>query len=298
MLPLEGAASYLSSFPSWFQGAVRAVPADTPLMLLMAPGMAVFLVGYYTARHGRRHLAAIRRAGDARAATDAILYLRPFAADESPLRFANVAAVLSVPFSRRAWTYWWIVAHGVSRYEELLAFAFGRAGTFVAVGDPRERLPQLGAARVYAGDAEGGWKAEVGGQIAGARLVLLHVGSSKGLRWEVEKVVGSADPRRVVLCVNPPGKPKVRVRANDRAFLGGLQDAWNEFTDACADAFPRGLPECIGDARFVRFDAEWTAMPVQPPRVGFLPIPRRGDPDLSRRTVESALAWLSWVLVP
>ena len=39
-------------------------------------------------------------------------------------------------------------------YEERLARTLRKVGPFVAVGDPTERLPLLGAARMYAADEE------------------------------------------------------------------------------------------------------------------------------------------------
>jgi hypothetical protein len=308
VLPLgeEYAESYFRMLPRFLQIVIAAVPEGTPLVLLMLPGGSIAMAGYLLVKRGRRHLVATYEASEPHAFKDLILYLRPFAADDSPFRFplmlgGSFAALLDKwERTRRK-----LAMRGVSRYEELLAYAFRPTGSFVTIGDPKERLPLLGAARIYSdtpGSAgsvdEEAWKTEVGRQIADARLVLLHIGISEGIRWEIERVVQVADPRRIVLCVNPAGKLKLRLRALNSAFRAEMRDAWAQFRAACGGAFPHGLPESIGDARFVRFDADWTARPVPPPKrkvVWFLP---GRNPDVSRQTVDSALTWLTWMMVP
>ena len=306
VIPLgeENAQAYVDKLPHFIQILVAAVPEGTPLLLLMLPGMAIFVAGFYLVRRGRRHLISTYEVSEPHEFKNPILYLRPFAADESLARAPGIfGRGFTSLFDKwdRSWAR--IPLRGVDRYEELLAFALREVGSVVTIGDPRERLPLLGAARIYAATPEAAgspdedpWKREVGAQIANARLVLLHIGSSQGLRWEIEQVVARADPRRVVLCVNPPGrlKPSLSTAHKVRA---DARKAWTEFRGACQAAFPRGLPESIEDARFVRFDADWTARPVEyPQRKLFWFLPGR-DPDLSRGTVESALAWLTWMMV-
>jgi hypothetical protein len=74
--------------------------------------------------------------------------------------------------------------------------------------------------------------------------------------------------------------------------------AWSQFREACITIFPHGLPETIGDARFVKFDANWTPEPVQAPKrrlAWFLP---GGSLRIRRNTTDGVLAWLTWVVVP
>jgi len=307
VIPLgdEGAQAYFDKLPRVLQIVIAAVPEETPLLLLMLPGVAVVVASFYVVRLGRRHLASTYEVTEPHEFRDPILYLRPFAADESKaLQPGVLGKIFTLTFDKWDWTWKSIFLHGVTRYEELLAYAFRRVGGIVAIGDPKERLPRLGATRIYAATREPvrtqdeeAWKREVGAQISNARLVLLHIGSSEGLRWEIEKVVELADPLRVVLCVSPSGNLKPSLPTFHKLRAEAIK-AWAEFREACGSAFPRGLPETIGDARFVRFDADWTTRPVErPQRKLFWFIPGR-DPDLSRGTVESALSWLTWIMVP
>jgi hypothetical protein len=302
----EYAESYFLMLPRCLQTVIATIPEGTPILLLMLPGGSMIVVAYVLVKRGRRHLVATYEASEPHVFRDLILYLRPFVSDESPLRLPVKLGWFSAPLlDKSERTREKLAMRGVSRYEELLAYASRRVGSFVTIGDPKEHLPQLGAARIYSEtpDSTGSvdeeaWKIAVGRRIADARLVLLHIGISEGIRWEIEKVVEIADPQRIVLCVNPAGKLKLGARTLNRAFRAHVRDAWTQFRDACGAAFPHGLPEIIGDARFVRFDADWTARPLQAPKrkvVWFMP---GRNPDVSRETIESALSWLTWIMVP
>ena len=310
LLGEDDAQTYFEKLPAVVQTIVLAivleVPEGTPLLVLMLPGLALAVTGFNIAQRGRRHLVATFEVSEPHAFTEPILYLRPFTADVSGVRSPSIFGSMFVHLSKWDLTWarvqWW---PGVERYEELLAYAFRRVGTVVTLGDPREPLPLVGATRTYAvtPSAEGepddeAWRREVGAQIENARLVLLHIGSSEGLRWEIEQVIARADPGRVVLCVNPPpGKLTPSLYTWRRVQADALK-AWTEFREASGAAFPRGLPEAIGDTRFVRFDVDWTARLVERPQRKLFWLLPGGNPDLSRKTVEGALAWLAWMLVP
>jgi hypothetical protein len=99
-------------------------------------------------------------------------------------------------------------------YEERLARALNKAGPFVAVGDPTERLPLLGAARVYADDSQ--WVETVDDLTARAGMIVIHAGESRGVAWEVRHVIDLDDPERVILSLPLQGKRKERSRQDWR----------------------------------------------------------------------------------
>jgi len=168
-----------------------------------------------------------------------IVYLRPFDADRTQIA-VRMWSRLRVPARERF----------ERTYEERLARTLRKAGPFVAVGDPTERLPLLGAARVYVDDEH--WRDAVGELIARASLVVLHVGESQGVVWEVHHTIALGDPERVVLSLPLQGKRKERSR----------QDRYDAFVRGFGDAFPRPLPDRIGECQFLCFDADWVARPV------------------------------------
>lgn len=199
----------------------------------LAGGLMIAAVAFFVTL-GRRMKA---RAGEQVLQRDTrppVVYLRPFESDRAP--------GLASPWGsrRRARPFRSLFAR---TYEQRLARALRDVGPFVAVGDPTERLPQLGAARVYADDAE--WRETVAGLTTRAAVVILHVGESDGLAWEVEHVVGLGEPERVILSLPLEAGPTRQERYDAfRRRFGGL--------------FPRGLPDAIGESQFVFFESDWT----------------------------------------
>ena len=198
--------------------------------------------------------------------------------------------------SKRVRTWILLRVRLIDRYEELLAYAFNRVGTLITIGSPLENLPLLGAQRIYA--AEETWKGEVQRLAADAALVLLHVGSTRGVRWEIEHVVACCDPLRTVLCVNPAGKLTFSERLSWTLRRKRLRNTWMEFREACSAVFPNGLPAEVGEALFIRFDKSWNAMPLVLQRRKIAWFWSGKNPDLSRKTVDSTLLWLTWLLSP
>jgi hypothetical protein len=310
VLPLgeRDAESYFLKLPEFLQIVIAAIPEGTPILLLALPGGLMLVAGGALVKRGNRHLVHVYEASEPHVFGNPILYLRPFVADESPAQFVRSLSRAFFPLldkRDRTWNRLEAI-NGITRYEELLAFAFRRVGTFVAIGDPKETLPLLGATRIYSGPSDSAesvdeetWKREVERQIAGAQLILLHIGISEGLGWEVQRVVHLADPRRLVLCINPPRKSKLGLRnLYSKALRAEVEDIWRQFRNASEAVFPHGLPEVIDDARFIKFNADWTPIPVQPTKRKLAWFMHGHTVDQSRKTIDSALAWLTWMIVP
>ena len=164
-----------------------------------------------------------------------IVYLRPFGADRAEIAKRMSSRQRISPRERFEKTY-----------EERLARTLRRIGPFVTVGDPTERLPLIGAARMYAADEE--WRETVDELTARAGVVLLHAGEGDGLAWEVRHVIELDAPERVILSL-----PLYAKRAEP-----SRQDRYDAFRRRFGDAFPRPLPEAIGHCQFLYFAADWT----------------------------------------
>jgi hypothetical protein len=89
----------------------------------------------------------------------------------------------------------------VTTQEEVLAGQLSVSGPLIAIGDPNERLPALGATRLYPGDE---WPAVVSDLMSRAVLVVFRPGSSQGLRWEVERARQIVPAERVVFWLPGP----------------------------------------------------------------------------------------------
>jgi hypothetical protein len=193
-----------------------------------------WFASWWVIKRGRRmRVAAGERvlAEDERAPS---VFLRPFDVDDSESDRSWSSRVRASPWER-------YITH-----EERLARTLRKVGPFMAVGDPTEELPRLGAARVYAADED--WQATVDEWIARAGVVLLQTGESEGLGWEVQHVVALGTPERVILALPPAGKLKGRSR----------RERYDAFRRRFGDVFPRGLPESIGHCLFAYFNSDWT----------------------------------------
>jgi TM2 domain-containing membrane protein YozV len=88
--------------------------------------------------------------------------------------------------------------------EQEMAFFMERIGPVVAIGKPGERLPELGAARLYVEDDE--WRRVVGNFMNDAALVVIRAGETANLWWETEEALTRCSPERVmIVALEPPG---------------------------------------------------------------------------------------------
>jgi hypothetical protein len=198
-------------------------------------GIIVFPVSLWLVSRGRR----IRASGAERVLAEdvraPIVYLRPFDADQA--RIANRWSSRLRISPREGFE---------KTYEQRLARTLREVGPFVAVGDPTERLPMIGAARIYAADED--WQEKVDELTDRAGVLLLQAGEGDGLAWEVRHVVEQDAPERVILSLPLHAERKEQSR----------QERYDDFRRRSADAFPRPLPETIGHCQFLYFDADWT----------------------------------------
>ena len=91
------------------------------------------------------------------------------------------------------------------RMEEALAVRFHDFGPFLAVGEPGEGLPQLGAARAYLSDDQ--WQAAVVNWIRGSRLIAMLCGPTHWIHWEMQNIIRFKRLDRVLLLLPPGRKP-------------------------------------------------------------------------------------------
>jgi len=117
-----------------------------------------------------------------------VLYLRSFADDGEAL------------IGEQAW---WMrfgaaIAAPVSPEQEI-AKLLAALGPVVAIGKPGEPLPELGAARLYVSDDA--WQAKVQELMKKSRLVVVRLGASPGLLWEIEQVLAHLPRQRLVLAL-------------------------------------------------------------------------------------------------
>jgi hypothetical protein len=135
----------------------------------------------------------------------------------------------TIRFSCFVPSYW--TERRTPTYEEIICRGVSYVGPIVAIGQPGELLPKLGAARKYVTHSL--WREEVGRLLRECQLACLMIGTSKGLVWEFEEVISKRGASKVLLIV-PQG-----------VEYGAI---WQEFVRAIAarglaELLPRRLPE-------------------------------------------------------
>jgi hypothetical protein len=147
---------------------------------------------------------------------------------------------------------------GVTEEQEI-AKALREIGPFVAIGDPDENLPDLGAARLYVGEE---WQQVIADLVQRSRLVVLRAGSTRGFWWEVEYVARHAPPEKILL------------------LIPYSQAQYVFFCQRANAIFPKPLPPYQGEQRrgttltgVVYFEPDWTPRFQKIPGLRFLAAP-------------------------
>ena len=108
-----------------------------------------------------------------------ILFLRSFADDERQQYGTSQRALLDFSLETR------------------LANHFHRFGPFIAIGSPKETVPQPGAARILLSDDE--WQSRVLDWMKGSNLIIMYSGTTHWVNWELRRVVESGRATSLIL---------------------------------------------------------------------------------------------------
>lgn len=217
-----------------------------------AVGYSMFGAGRNLDVSGRRHLAPILNSSEQLPDGSFVLYLRSFKDDdrrervESPVRAGREGLLMYLRLS------------GLTQEEQLVA-AFRPAGPVVSLGRPGERLPELGALRIYRSDDT--WRETVLDLLHRARLVVIALGSGRSLEWELLQAVRVVAPERLLLLILMPadeyeGQRKV-VRKSFELEAQRLRSTGCKWYPPFLPEYPHKLGEPAG--WIIRFNRAWTA---------------------------------------
>jgi len=185
-----------------------------PLGIALSTSLVFLYIGRLCYIRGKKHQLATAEELMSRDSRRPVLYLRSFLDDteasKMPVEFGSFFVL--------------------DTEEELLGKLMNKIGPLVAIGMPGEKLPQLGAARMYVSDEQ--WQERVQSLMEGASLVLLRLGQTKGFWWELQHAVLKVQPPRLVLIVPYEIEEYDRFRLKAQTY------------------FPRPLPECPKPKRF------------------------------------------------
>ncbi len=109
--------------------------------------------------------------------------------------------------------------------EQAMAASLAGHGPFIAVGLPGEPAPAGDAYRTYLRDDE--WRAAVDRWIAASAIIIVALGTSDGLRWELESIRNQGALARTLVVIPGPGAAIVlpsQVEADRRARWSALTE--------------------------------------------------------------------------
>jgi hypothetical protein len=189
-LALIGWMGLLSAFGAEVQdvpNALRDLLGTNAFGPLAAAGTATILLG-------RLPLSVARRTALARAdssSTYEILFLRSFQDDGLTMRVRGDSRGIVDRLTLKH-------RHG---YEHLLVASARHLGPVVAVGRPGERIPPIGAFRRYFANDE--WQSAVERLLRRAKFVIVSVGDTPSVGWEISKIRTLGILDRTIFVVPP-----------------------------------------------------------------------------------------------
>jgi hypothetical protein len=141
------------------------------------------------------------------------------------------------------------------RFEEIIAGCLWAQGPVIAVSEPGERLAPLGAARTNFDDAS--WQAGVETLMAQAGLIVIAVGRTAGLAWEISRIAELELWDRTILLFPPA--PAVELENRWKLFIAAATAAGMELAGRLEPTWV--LTATVGDARLLAYEGperdEW-----------------------------------------
>ena len=164
-------------------------------------GIVLLVLAAVVLRQARAHARADRRRAIRTPGGEEILYLRSF--DDDRL------SVPSVHSARRPFFELFGV-RGRDPFEEGIAWELTAQGELCAIGRPGESTLTLGAARDLVDQDT--WQSDVTARMATARWIVLAIGATEGLEWEVDALAREGHLARTVFVVPPLAADQVEAR--------------------------------------------------------------------------------------
>jgi len=143
-------------------------------------------------------------------------------------------------------------------FDEYLGHAIRKAiGPLVALGSPEDYLPPLGAARKYAEDAT--WQEDFDRLLTMAEAIVLRVGDSQNLQWELGQIKAHGLEERLFLVTGHSslreGVPGHWLRRLSERWSGVLPFSWDEFSSILRGLGYQLDQDNPGPGAVVTFDA-------------------------------------------
>ncbi len=156
------------------------------------------------------------------------------------------------------------------RYEESLVKPLASIGPMVSIGRPGNKLPMLGGARLFVSDEN--WQSAVAHLRGHASAVVLMIGRTDGLWWEVESSIREVEPGKLLFFF-PYVEESGRRDTLTQRFLGyrpaqmplskqayrrmekERRERYRIFRERVGPLMPADLPQELGDSQFIHLDS-------------------------------------------
>jgi hypothetical protein len=167
---------------------VLAAGGFLSLLLLNAAGLGALLSRIASARATRLYQKA--RDWDAR---PPIVFLRAFDQDAQRLAPRSIDPLAKFPAG----------CGETKTLDELLLDHASVYGPVIAIGDPRDPTPPLGAARVFVPGAGNEWQHVVTSLLGASNAVVMCPSTSEGVKWELDLISDAIGRLKVIFLANP-----------------------------------------------------------------------------------------------
>ncbi|WP_145952035.1 hypothetical protein [Paludisphaera borealis] len=140
---------------------------------------------------------------------------------------------------------------------------FRRVGPLVAIGRPKEKLQTSGISRYYVRDDE--WQDLVLCLLPRSRAIILVLGESAGIEWELEKLLGSDHvDRLLIVAIAPGGSSPDSVRERLIRFFPTLPADLSPKFRTVRDVDHSSGADGIGQVALAMIDGEKTLRFLEP----------------------------------
>jgi len=204
LMYIAGATLVALSFIVYYGGWILS--ADDELLRPLGAILSSLIgaAGAFLLWRGRQYAARARRKNIVAGAQSHVLYLRAFQTDRTVWRaITSSFHSIETPFL-------------FSTEEEQLTDALRPFGDLIAIGQPDERLPTPGAARIYTSDEE--WQYMVKRQMQAAELVVIRAAATgENVFWELTQAIEILNPQKLLILfmhMTLKDYESFRVRAN------------------------------------------------------------------------------------
>jgi hypothetical protein len=193
--------SYDNGTDSYFFGLLSKSGDQTEYLMfsIIAVGLILLFVSGYLFRTWKECQEPTADEAMALDQRPPILYLRPFQADALALTTlgtrsaANKRQVFGKLGILGFFLSTFLLGYGYGRKrraEELIVDMLAPLGPVIAIGRPGEKVPEMGASRLYVGDNN--WKDVVRDFMSRSQLIVMFGGTTPGFAWEVTEAFRNA----------------------------------------------------------------------------------------------------------